>query len=97
MRKAQLHGRRWRKIRRQWLTDHPFCVFCEARGILTPATEVDHIQKHNLDPVLFYDLNNLQSLCSPCHRSIKAQMERSGVVRGSDEQGLPIDPNHHWF
>ena len=69
---------------------------CEDEGKITPATELDHIQKHNGNPELFWDLKNLQGLCAFHHRSVKAQMERSGIVRGCDVDGVPLDPNHHW-
>ncbi len=86
-----------RELRRQFLTEHPFCVMCEDEGRVTLAIELDHIQKHNGDPVLFYDINNLQGLCFWHHRSFKSQMERSGSVRGCTADGTPIDPNHSWY
>ncbi|WP_405220179.1 HNH endonuclease signature motif containing protein [Lentisalinibacter sediminis] len=93
----RLHGtNRWRRIRITWLTNNPLCVFCEQRGRLTPATVVDHIRPHRGDPVLFFDLTNLQSLCKPCHDSVKQRLERGGKA-GSDKDGLPLDPKHHWY
>jgi hypothetical protein len=35
----------------------------------TPATVVDHIIPHTGDPELFWDVDNLQGLCDPCHNS----------------------------
>jgi 5-methylcytosine-specific restriction endonuclease McrA len=92
----KLYGRRWRKMRKQFLTENPLCVMCEDEGRTTPAVELDHIKKHGGDIELFYDVSNLQGLCRFHHRSVKAQMERSGVVRGSNADGTPIDPNHSW-
>jgi len=57
---------------------------------------VDHIQKHNLDPVKFWDVKNWQGLCAFHHRTVKAEMERSGRVRGSRLDGTPLDENHPW-
>ncbi|MDD4570646.1 MAG: HNH endonuclease signature motif containing protein [Tepidanaerobacteraceae bacterium] len=34
---------------------------------ITPATVVDHIKPHKGDVKLFFDINNLQSLCKTCH------------------------------
>ena len=93
---AKLYGRRWRKLRRQFLTEHPLCVMCEDEGRVTAAVEVDHIEKHNGDPVLFYDVFNLQGLCKFHHRTVKAEIERSGIVRGSRADGTPLDPVHPW-
>ena len=92
----RLYGRRWRKLRAAWLSENPLCVMCEDEGRVAPATELDHIKKHNGDPVKFYDSSNWQGLCAFHHRTVKAQMERSGKVKGSRADGTPIDPNHHW-
>ncbi len=92
----KLYGRRWRKIRKQFLTENPLCVMCTDEGKVTPAVELDHIVRHKGNAELFYDLDNLQGLCAHHHRSVKAQMERSGVVRGSKTDGTPIDPGHYW-
>ena len=83
-------------MREQYLSEHPLCVMCTAEGKTSLAEELDHIQRHGGDPMLFYDVKNLQGLCAYHHRSVKAQMERSGVVRGSRMNGTPTDPNHHW-
>ena len=70
---------------------------CEQEGRATPAVELDHIKKHDGNPELFWDSkNNWQGLCAFHHRSVKAQIERSGVVRGSKADGTPIDPSHYW-
>lgn len=68
---------------------------CSEHGRTTAATEVDHIEKHNGDPVKFWDRNNLQPLCAFHHRSVKARIERSGMY-GCDSTGTPHDPAHHW-
>ena len=91
-----LYGRRWQKLRRQYLAENPLCEWCEQEGKIHPAEELDHIEKHNGDPVKFYDLDNLQGLCKYHHRTVKARIERSGVVHGNDTSGEPIDPDHHW-
>ena len=95
-RRDVLYGRRWRKARRQFLADNPLCRMCDEEGHIRPAAEVDHIEKHNGDPILFWDVDNWQGLCADHHRRTKAQMERSGRARGNDCSGVPLDPNHHW-
>ena len=97
MNRDKLYGRRWRKARIQYLAANPLCVMCDEEGKTSPATEVDHIRKHNGDPVLFWDVHNWQGLCAYHHRSVKAQMERSGRVHGCRADGTPIDPNHFWI
>jgi len=93
---ANLYGRRWRKIRAQFLSMNPLCVMCEQEGKTSPAVELDHIVRHEGNIELFHDINNLQGLCKRHHRSTKARQERSGRVTGSRMDGTPIDPKHFW-
>jgi 5-methylcytosine-specific restriction endonuclease McrA len=69
---------------------------CTRRGIVTPANVVDHKRPHRGDEELFFDPDNLDSLCKPCHDGAKQEMEKSGTLRGCDLQGVPLDANHHW-
>lgn len=45
---------------------------------------------------LFWDRANWQSLCKQCHDSAKQAAERSGIIRGCDLSGIPLDNNHSW-
>ena len=91
-----LYGRRWRKLRLAFLQENPLCAMCKADGHVKQATELDHIQKHNGDPDLFYDWDNLQGLCHDHHRGYKARQERSGQNTGCDANGNPIEHREHW-
>lgn len=88
--------RHWKLIRGRQLALEPLCAYCRELGHVEPATVVDHIEPHRGDPALFYDVSNLQSLCKACHDGAKQQQEKSGYLRGSNVQGLPLDTNHHW-
>lgn len=68
----------WKRLRAQQLMANPLCAFCLARGIVTEATIADHIKPHKGDESLFFDNNNLQSLCKECHDSDKQALERTG-------------------
>ena len=68
---------KWVKARKSYLAKHPMCVACERQGILTMATDVDHIIAHRGDKRLFWDSQNWQSLCHSCH-SKKTQQENNG-------------------
>jgi 5-methylcytosine-specific restriction protein A len=46
---------------------NPLCVICAAKGYVKMANVVDHIIPHKGDKALFYDFDNLQSLCTRCH------------------------------
>ena len=64
---ARGYGRRWRKARLSFLKMRPLCVRCQAVGKIEPATVVDHIKPHRGDKALFWDVDNWQALCKPCH------------------------------
>lgn len=64
-----------------------------AQGIVTEATEVDHVQplfKGGTDHP-----SNLQSLCNPCHEAKTAE-DMGYRATGCDLSGMPIDPSHPW-
>ena len=90
MRRDRLYGRKWRKARREYLSQHPYCKFCQDEGTVRMAEEVDHIIQHKGDPVLFWDTKNWQGLCKPHHQSTKAQMERGKTREGCDINGVPF-------
>ena len=69
---------------------------CKQVGRSAPATVVDHVKPHQGSERLFFDSENLQSLCKPCHDRHKQSQERTGSLRGNDQAGYPVDPNHHW-
>jgi 5-methylcytosine-specific restriction protein A len=66
---------------------------CEARGVTTVATVADHIVPHRFDYHAFWN-GALQSLCKPCHDTIKQKDERRGYSLAPDDDGWPMDLNH---
>lgn len=73
------YDRRWQRLRKMHLARYPLCVDCAARGIVTAATDVDHIIPLAADGTHADD--NLQSLCHSCHsrKTAMAQRGRSGT------------------
>lgn len=71
------YGYKWQKAREQFLHQHPLCAYCERSGMVTAATVVDHKVPHRGDQALFWDQDNWQPLCKPCHDSVKAREERA--------------------
>ena len=60
-------SREWRRLRSVKLQQDPVCELClKEKNIITPAKVVDHIVPINKGGAPL-DLNNLQSLCYPCH------------------------------
>lgn len=85
----------WKELRLDHLAKEPLCVFCQREGKLTPATVVDHITPHKGNLDLFFNDNNLQSLCKLHHDSSKQKAEIRKINQiGCDINGLPIDEEH---
>lgn len=61
------YGSRWQKISKRYLKEHSLCTECLKQGRYTEATVVDHIVPHRGNQKLFWDKNNWQALCKPCH------------------------------
>jgi 5-methylcytosine-specific restriction protein A len=61
------HTAAWLNMRKRHLALNPLCVHCQQEGRYTQATDVDHIIPHKGDYNLFFDTENLQSLCKSCH------------------------------
>ncbi len=78
---ARGYGYKWQQYREQYLAQHPLCVMCTARGLVTAATVVDHKVPHRGDERLFWDPNNHQSLCKPDHDSVKQREDAAGTSR----------------
>lgn len=83
-------------MRYRQLWDQPLCQMCQEAGHIVAATVVDHKQTHKGDPELFWNKNNLQSLCKVHHDVSKQRDEVRGYVGGADTNGNPINPGHHW-
>ena len=82
---------RWQRLRRVHLTSSPLCVMCLEDGRVEPATVVDHIKRHGGNEAMFFDSDNLQSLCSSHHNSVKQSEERTGrPIRRIGADGWPI-------
>jgi 5-methylcytosine-specific restriction endonuclease McrA len=67
---ARHHSTAWRALRLHILArDLWSCRMCGTllRGKSKQAPEVDHIRPAELRPDLFYDADNLWSLCKSCH------------------------------
>src|SRR6476469_2019472 len=87
---------KWQRLRRRQLLTSPLCVMCAEQGRIEVATVVDHIKEHKGETELFFNPENLQSLCEPHHNTTKQRFEVRGYMAGSDMQGIPIATNHHW-
>jgi 5-methylcytosine-specific restriction protein A len=71
------YGRNWRRCRLMKLAADPLCQDCKEEGIVTEATEVDHVDG---DTTNLSD-ENLRSLCKS-HHSRKTCRQDGGLGRG---------------
>ena len=81
---------RWKRIRLLQLNAEPLCQFCKRSEDIVIADVVDHITPHKGDVYLFFDANNLQSLCYPCHDKIKQRIELGQTIVTYDATGNAI-------
>ncbi len=63
----ELYDYKWSKASKTHLNQYPLCIECSLDDKLTPATLVDHITPHAGNKQLFWDRDNWQGLCAPCH------------------------------
>jgi hypothetical protein len=63
----------------------------EGRGVVTPATVVDHVEPHHGDPNKF---RKLQTLCKADHDSRKHFLEVNRYASEVDLDGWPLDKMH---
>lgn len=70
----------WQSVRKKHLSLQPLCQACLLDGIVTSATEVDHvIPWRKIGKEAFYR-NVFQCLCHD-HHSSKTQLEKRGIFR----------------
>ncbi|HEX5935972.1 MAG TPA: HNH endonuclease signature motif containing protein [Pseudorhizobium sp.] len=81
----------WKRLRQHQLTMEPLCRFCLEVEDVTEADTVDHVEPHRGQLDLFYDPDNLQSLCRSCHDGRKRRIERGKADIRFDAAGWPVD------
>jgi 5-methylcytosine-specific restriction protein A len=93
--------KQWRILREQALLrdgfrcQHKGCGVILKRGRTSPRSAVvHHIKPHKGDLELFYDINNLSSVCWTCHSGDIQSIEGKGFDTEIGEDGWPTDPNH---
>ena len=69
----KMYGYKWQKARERFLQQYPLCAQCDSEGKVEVAKVVDHITPHKGDMQLFWDKDNWQALCKPCHDSKTAR------------------------
>lgn len=60
----------WKKVRKAKIARNCFCELCEKKGKYIKTEIVHHIKDAQEHVDLFFDIDNLQSLCRSCHKKI---------------------------
>lgn len=79
--------------------DMYLCQQCLRMGketALTVSSPVHHKTPHKGNRILFFDPNNLESVCKDCHDSIIQMQEKHGYSQACDVNGYPLDLEHPW-
>jgi len=94
-------SKQWRILREQALLrdlfkcQHKKCKAQLKRGRSNPRSAVvHHVKPHKGNLDLFFDLDNLQSVCWACHSGDIQSIENRGFDVTIGEDGWPIDPQH---
>ena len=90
-RTIKLNSAAWQRLRAAVLGREPLCRHCAARGLVVPATDVDHMNGADDNR-----LESLQPLCHECHSRKTARDQGKRVAYGCDPSGKPADPDHPW-
>ena len=85
---------RWKVLRAQKLKENPCCEICGAE-----ATEVHHIKPHNGDLEVFYDSDNLMSICHACHarETQKESEQRKKLTEEQRRRRKEIERRKLWY
>ena len=87
------HTQRWRRRAALQLKLEPLCAIFLQNGQVVPATDADHVVPHKGNEWAFW-FGDLQSLCGPCHWSVKQKEEKRGYRSDIGIDGWPTDPRH---
>lgn len=71
--------KQWKTFRQIKLSKEPLCASCLVRGIVTVATEVDHVFPWSKLNKASFMHNIFQSLCKSCH-IMKTTLEQKDVI-----------------
>lgn len=85
---------RWLALRAAQLARKPLCERCSTDLRPVPATVVNHKKPHKGDRKLFFDPDNLESVCAPCHDGPIQRAEKLGFNPGVGADGWPVDAAH---
>ena len=77
---AMYKTKHWEGLRKAQLSAYPLCAGCNSAGLVTQATQVDHVFPWSQIGDHAFFRNLFQSLCMQCHSSMTG-MEKNGMYR----------------
>lgn len=73
-------SKRWQKLRQQKLLLNPFCERCLRKGLFNAVNIIHHKEYvtdlNYEDDDVFFNINNLESLCIECHNKEHFEEEK---------------------
>lgn len=66
--KGQKRTKAYKRVRDEYMADHPFCEVCQSRGRETESTELHH--KNGREGDNLTDKTTFLAACSMCHKHI---------------------------
>ncbi len=67
---------RWEKLAAFFKGANPLCIGCKSVGKLQKTEVADHVVPHKGDPVLMWNIANLQPACRFHHDVVKQRLEK---------------------
>lgn len=72
------------------------CIVIEGNRHHPRAAVANHKKAHKGDPELFFDIENVETVCKADHDTLIQREEARGYTIGADLNGRPVDPSHPW-
>jgi 5-methylcytosine-specific restriction protein A len=90
------NSKQWRKLRQAYLSAHPLCERCLAKGETVPAKIAHHriylTPKNINNPDISLSWDNLEALCQTCHtQEHLGESITIDYAFGTDGQIVPIE------
>ena len=85
MRKKAYNNTEWRKLRDNYIKQHPLCENCLDKGKVVAAEDIHHIKSPFTTGEINYNLlldgNNLKALCKECHAAIHSHKDDKPTIQ----------------
>jgi 5-methylcytosine-specific restriction protein A len=92
---------RWQKLKLQvHIRDGYICqrtrILCLGKHPAPDSPVANHKTPHKGDSILFWDIENIETIAKSVHDGEVQAQEKSGILKGTSHDGRPTDPSHPW-